>query len=229
MKRFAGIILVLLIVTSFVSADDEEFIVLAFRKNFQRGSITTKIQILQDASDETDVDMGPLYLLALDEVIGFVPELRSDPVARDLSILTVQLIGISGNREALPQLWKLFMLDSSQSLRINVLNAIAALPPADPLIVASLNDWVLDQNDAYRNDETTDLVVLSESAITLGALGDISSFPVLFSASIAGYPANVAEKARTALYRIEGDFPELIVRVIDTNPLLENSKPSGSA
>ena len=64
MKRCVILVLccfVLGIDTGFTQDDTDRL--RAFQRNFLRASLTTKIQVLQDASDETDVDMGPLYLV----------------------------------------------------------------------------------------------------------------------------------------------------------------------
>ena len=202
----------------YLSAQDQSEVLRAFQRNFVRGNLTTKIQVLQDASDETDVDMGPLFLQALDFVIDNSAILSSSPVDRELTILAVRLVGISGYRESLDLLWDLFILDSNTSIRIEIFSAIADLLPPEPSIVQKLNRWVINQNAAFKNEELVDQAVLSEAAITLGVLADKSSFPVLFSMGTVGYPETISLKARDALYKIEGDFTELIERVIRDNP-----------
>ncbi len=222
MKRIAAFILCSFLISAAPATSQEESDKLrAFQRNFLRASLTTKIQVLQDAADETDVDMGPLYLQALDFAIENSTFLRDDPSARDLAILAVRLVGLSGYREAMAPLWKLFTLDSSSSVRIEVLSAVAALTPPDPEIVQKINRWVMRQNDAFREGETVDQAVLAEAAVTLGTIGAQTSFSVLFSMSTVGYADLVAEKAREALYRIEGDFADLIERVIRDNPPAE--------
>ena len=220
MKRLIGCLLIFLIsASSFLFADIDKLRI--FQKNFLRASLSTKIQVLQDASDETDVDMGPLYLQALDFSIKNTAFLGDDPIARELSILAVRLVSVAGYREALMPLWDLFTLDLNRSVRIEALSAIAGLTPPEPAVVAELNRWITDQNEAFKNSESVDFIVLSEAALTLGILGDERSFSVLFSMSTTGYPEMVANKARTALYKIEGDFTELIVQVLRQNPVAE--------
>ena len=214
------ILLIFLVCASPVSAQEDEKL-RAFQRNFLRASISTKIQVLQDASDETDTDMGPLYLQALYFSIENATFFRDDPVARELAILAVRLVGISGYREALGPLWELFLFASNSSVRIEVLSAVAELTPPDPEIVQRINRWVVAENSAFRNGQPVNQSVLAEAAITLGALGDERSFPVLFSMSTASYSDLVADRARTSLYKIEGDFRDLIERVIRDNPVIE--------
>jgi len=222
MKRFSVFALSCLVLgAGVVFGQDDGDKLRAFQRNFLRASLTTKIQVLQDAADETDVDMGPLYLQALDFAIENATFLRDDPSARDLAILAVRLVGISGHREALTPLWDLFSIDRNSSVRIEVLNAIAELAPPDPEIVQRLNRWVMSQNQAYRDGEAVDESVLAEAAVTLGVLGSESSFPVLFSMSTVGYPDMIGDRARQSLYKIEGDFTDLIERVIRENPATE--------
>jgi hypothetical protein len=222
MKRLIACMSFLVVLSiACVSAEDDTERLRAFQRNFLRASLTTKIQVLQDASDEPGSDMGPLYLQALDFAIENAALLRDDPVARELSILAVRLVGISGYRNALLPLWDLFTLDSNSSVRVEILSAITDLVPADAAVVQKLNEWIREQVSAFRNGDSVDLTVLSEAALTLGALGDENSFPVLFSMSTSGFPDAVAAKARVALYQIEGDFNDLIVKVIRENPATE--------
>ena len=219
-RRTTHILLALLVAVLPLAAQENERLE-AFQRNFLRASLKTKIQVLQDAADETEADMGPLYLQALDFAIENTAFFRDDPVARELAILAVRLVGISGYREALEPLWDLFLLDSSTSVRIEVLNAVAGLTPPDPVIVQRVNRWMMNQIDSFQDEQIVDQAVLSEAAVTLGTLGDERSFPILFSMTTAGFSDSIAEKATEALYEIEGDFADLIERVIRDNPINE--------
>jgi len=80
---------------------------------------------------------------------------------------------------------------------------------------------VMSQNDAFHAGDTVDQPVMAEAAVTLGSLGSESSFPVLFSMSTVGYSDLIADRAREALYKINGDFTDLIERVIRENSAAE--------
>jgi HEAT repeat protein len=165
--------------------------------------------------------MGPLYHQALEFVIDNASIFENDLVARELGILAVRLVGMSGYRDALYSLWEYFTAVEERSIRIEVLNAIGSLAPVDPRLVNNLNRWLDGENDRLRVDEEVDLEVIEEAIVALGKIGDDSSFPVLFSASILGGSDDIDEKAIEALYSIEGNFQDLILRVVEENPLTE--------
>jgi hypothetical protein len=165
--------------------------------------------------------MGPLYNQALKFIIDNARIFEGDIVARELGILAVRLIGMSGYSEALPLLWEYFTVDDTRSVRIETLNAIGSLAPVDTRLVNNINRWLSSQNEKLRADEEVDLEVIEEAVVALGKIGDDSSFPVLFSVSILGGSDEIDEKAIDALYSIEGDFQDMILRVLDENPLNE--------
>jgi hypothetical protein len=222
MSRVLSIVVVLiLLVTVHVVAQEHAEVLQAFQKNFVRGNLTTKIQVLQDAAGQSGVEMGPLYLQALDFVIDNSRIFENDLIARELGILAVRLIGLSSYDPALQSLWELFTVDDNRTVRIEVLSAVADLAPVDPRLVKNLNRWLSGQNDLLRVGEEVALDVVEEAIVTLGKIGDDSSFPVLFTVSILGGSDDIDTKARDALYSIEGDFQELILRVVEENPLAE--------
>lgn len=220
-RVFKVCVMLLFVAAAAVSAQDQADILRAFQKNFVRGNLNTKIQVLQDAATRTDVDMGPLYHQALEFVIDNASIFESDLVARELGVLAVRLIGISEYGDALYSLWEYFTADDERSIRIAVLNAIGSLAPVDPRLVNNLNRWLAGENDKLRAEEDVDLEVIEEAVVALGKIGDDSSFPVLFSVSILGGSDDIDDKAIEALYSIEGDFQDLILRVIEQNPLAE--------
>ncbi|MAG14023.1 MAG: hypothetical protein CMN78_05450 [Spirochaetales bacterium] len=213
--------LIFLLCSIHIWAQDSDAVLQAFQKNFVRGNLTTKIQVLQDAILQSEIDMGPLYLQSLDFVIDNADIFENDLVARELAVLSIRLIGLAGHRNALFPLWELFVLDSTRTVRIEILNAIGGLIPIDNELVLNINGWLQTQNEKLRRGEDVDAEVLEEAVVTLGKIGDDSSFPVLFTVSILGGSNEIDEKAREALYSIEGDFKELILRVIEKNSLQE--------
>ncbi|MBN1685074.1 MAG: hypothetical protein JW852_00385, partial [Spirochaetales bacterium] len=94
MRRLSTVcLLFLFFAVTVVIAQEQPDILRAFQKNFVRGNLNTKIQVLQDAATRSDVDMGPLYHQALDFVIDNARIFENDLVARELGILAVRLIG----------------------------------------------------------------------------------------------------------------------------------------
>ena len=65
MKRFAAALALALGMASALQAQDAESIVLAYRRNFARASLVTKLELLKEAASRSDAAMGPLYDMAL--------------------------------------------------------------------------------------------------------------------------------------------------------------------
>lgn len=205
-----------------VNDSEVDPIVKTYMRNFVRASLQTKIQILQDAGKLGNVDMGPLYMKALDFVLSNESLLESDPsdtMMKQLAVLAVRLVGIGGYREARYLLWDLFRSSRDTSSRVAVMNALGEIADGDQKIIEALNDWLSRQNSLYQTGNKPDPQVVGECITSLGKLGDPSSFPIIFTSLTLKFSDEITNKAREALYTIEGDFQTLITNVIEKNPI----------
>ena len=127
MRKITAIIICIIIAGTFVipvfSADNPE-VVEAFRKNFTRGSLSTKVRVLQDSLEYEDVDMSPLYLLSLDFIINNAWMLQNDTIGRDLMFFTIRLLGTKAITGAADNLWKFFALADDSDVRVEIMNAL---------------------------------------------------------------------------------------------------------
>lgn len=89
----------------------------AFQKSFARGSLSTKIQVLQDSSKITERSMGPLYVQALQFIVDNNRTLHDDTTARELTVLTVRLSGLRHYKETARLLWKLLKKRTTPEFR----------------------------------------------------------------------------------------------------------------
>ena len=221
-RRISFLILcVVLLASPAFGQEDDAALLASFQKNFLRASIAIKIQVLQDAAKVENLDMGPLYLQAVEFVLDNIDVFQGDPTARQLAVLGVRLIGLSGYDQASRVLWDYFTADSNTTVRIEILSAFGHFGSIEPEIVSGLNGWLSEQNDRFQTGKEVDFSVVSECVIALGLIGDRSSFSVLFTSSVIGYPDDIVRKARESLFSIEGDFKELVTLVIRKNPLPE--------
>lgn len=221
MKKVVLILILAGIILTTVSAQDEDPILAAFRKNFTRGSLTTKIQILQDAAEQDPARMGPLYLQAIDFVLGNLDQLRTDNLARELAVLALRLIGLSEYTEAAHPVWQLFEEDERTTVRIEALSTLGIIAGGIESIGVQMIDWLERQNTAFSNGERVNQQVVGESVVTLGKLGLPDAFPVLFTTMVLKYSDDISAKASEALTQIEGDYKELIIKVIQQSSLNE--------
>lgn len=216
MKKILFISVILLFSVVFVFSGDFDPVLAAMQKNFARGSLSTKIQVLQDSENYPDVDMSKLYGQALQFIVDNSENLDSDTVAKELTILAVRLSGLNGYNESSPVLWQLFNIYKDDQVRIEILSALSGLTP-DPEVVESLNKWLKQQNDNFNSNLQVSAKVVSEAVVTLGKLGDSSSFPIVFSVSSTNYSEDITYKANQALKNLEGSYSQSLVKVIQNN------------
>ncbi len=221
MKRIpaAAAVLIIFLVLNIApvfSADSQE-VVEAFRKNFTRGSLSTKVRVLQDSLEYKDADMSPLYTLSLDFIINNSWMLQNDTIGRDLMFFTIRLIGTSGIKNAADNLWNFFNLTDDSQVRIEVMNALGETAAGKQDIIYGINTWLRNYNTAFKSGKTPDNKLVAEVVSTLGKLGDPTSFPIVFTTGTIGYADIVNFSATEALGKINGYFTDHIIQVIRTS------------
>jgi len=216
MKKILFISILISFCSVYVFSGDYDPVLAAMQKNFARGSLSTKIQVLQDSENYPNVDMSNLYGQSLQFIIDNSENLDSDTVVRELTILAVRLSGLNGYNESSSILWQLFNIYEDDQVRIEILSALSGLVP-DPVVIENLNKWLKQQNDNFNSNLQVSAKVVSEAVVTLGKLGDSSSFPVVFSVSSTNYSEDITYKANQALKNLEGSYSQSLVKVIQNN------------
>ncbi|MBI9108236.1 MAG: hypothetical protein JEZ04_15910 [Spirochaetales bacterium] len=216
-KPVKAILLLLIILTITVTplfgADDSE-IVEAFRKNFTRGSLATKVRVLQDSIEYEDADMAPLYTLSLEFITGNSWMLQSDSLGRELMLFTIRLLGTHRIEESAPLLWEFFNDIDDNALRIEIMSSLGATAAGNSVIIYGINAWLREYNGRFKAGEEVDHKLAAETVAALGKLGDPTSFPIVFTTGTIGYSDIVNLSAAEALGGIEGYFTDHIIQVI---------------
>lgn len=218
-KTIKAIFLLIIITLSSVpvySADNSE-IVEAFRKNFTRGSLSTKVRVLQDSLDYEEVDMAPLYNLSLDFITANAWMLLNDSLGRELMLYTIRLIGTNRIEESTGQLWKFFGEIEDSSVRIEIMSAIGDIASGNTEIIYEINAWLREYNNRFRDGLSVDQKLVAETVVALGKLGDPTSFPIVFTTGTIGYSDAVNTSAVEALGNIDGYFTDHIIQVIKSS------------
>ena len=206
-----------------LGAQDADSIVLAYRRNFARASLVTKLELLKEAASRTDAAMGPLYDMALRFAVDNSALLGPDPQLKDLAVLAATETGKAAYGKAVDDLWALFQEYKDQDVRGAAIEALGAAGGGEARVAENLNAFLASQNSLFRSGTQPEYPALAACIDALGTLGDGSSFPVLFSAYVAGYSPELAAKAAAALGSIKGDYRGYLLRVIARNPPLEKS------
>lgn len=195
-------------------AQDPTELIETYRRNFARSSLGTKFELLREASSYEGVALGPLYETALDFVLGNVSLIGSDTLMRDIAVLSVNMIRKTGHAPAAGKLWSLFRAYRDSSIRVPVLQTLGEIAKGQADILAEINSFVDTQINLYKSGTQPELPVLDAAITALGRLGDPSSYPVLFSAFVAGVNRAVSERSSAAMAAIQGDYAAFLGRVV---------------
>ncbi len=223
MKRIVATFALALGLVMALQAQDAESIVLAYRRNFARSSLVTKLELLKEAATRSDADMGPLYDMALRFAVDYSALLGPDPQLKDLAVLAAIETGKSAYVKAIDDLWALFQGYNDEDVRAAAITALGQAGVGETRVAENLDSFLASQNSLFRSGAQPEYPALEACIDALGALGDGSSFPVLFSAYVAGYSPALAAKAAAALGSIKGDYRGYLLRVIAKNPPLDKS------
>jgi hypothetical protein len=223
MKRIAAAFALMLGIVMALQAQDSDSIVLAYRRNFARASLVTKLELLKEAASRTDAAMGSLYEMALRFAVENSPLLGPDPQLKDLALIAASETGKAAYGKAVDQLWALFQGYIDQDVRSAAITALGLAGVGESRVAENLNAFLASQNSLFRSGAQPEYPSLAACIDALGSLGDGSSFPVLFSAYVAGYSPALVAKAAKALGSIKGDYRGYLLRVIAKNPPLEKA------
>ncbi len=206
-----------------LAAQEPEAAIIAYQRNFVRSNLATKLDILKDAAGDEKVaaDLGALYQFTLDFSLRNAELLREDADLIRLVGMASEGVGKTGYQPAVGTLWRVFMAFRDTGTRELVLRSLSVLGKGDSQVIENLNQFLGNQNNLYRSGMVPDYTLLGVCIETLGILGDGSSFPVLFSAMIAGYPEQLTRKAAAALASIRGDYKKYLMDVLKKNPPVE--------
>ncbi len=195
---------------------DENRLLFAYQRNFARGSLSTKVQVLQDAAESGENGMGKLYLQALEFYLDNYNTLSEDATALELVKLAARLTGEEQYEPAVDALWTIFQQDDDTGVQVAAMNSLGNLLTADLPLMQKLYSYLKVQNEQYLLGKDVDIQVVGETIATLGKIGSAESFPALFAAIHLGYPEQIEEKARDAIDRLEGDTAEMVAEVLQT-------------
>jgi hypothetical protein len=223
MKRIAAAFALALGISMALQAQDADSIVLAYRRNFARASLVTKLELLKEAASRSDAAMGPLYDMAIRFAVDNSALLGPDSQLKDLAVLAASEAGKAAYGKAVDDLWALFQGYNDLDVRSAAIAALGDAGAGESRVTENLNAFLASQNSLFRSGAQPEYPALEACVEALGQLGDGSSFSVLFSAYLAGYSPSLAAKAAKALGSIKGDYRGYLLRVIAKNPPLEKS------
>jgi HEAT repeat protein len=188
-----------------------------------RASLSTKAGILLDAAtdDRASEFIGGLYEFALIFSLQNVDILQGDPDLINVTVIAARGLGSSAHVQSVDSLWKVVTNFRDSQARIAALDALALLGKGDEQLAGNLNLFLANQNSLYRSGLDVDIPTVSACIAALGALGQESSFPVLYAALTTGYPDPVGAQAMEAMESLPGDIRANLVEILRKSPAAE--------
>jgi hypothetical protein len=193
----------------------------AFQRNFVISSLDVKIQILQDAADKGAAGLGPLYLQAVDYVLGNVSLIAKDGRFGQLSEIALEQLDALSFTEASRSVWQLFEADTGTGVRVRALSTLGNIAGGDEDTMQNIVMWLDKQNIIRETGTPQDIQVIAAAVNALGRLGPESAFPVVFTAMYLGYSDIISSLCREALLTIRGDLKDHLMGILRNRPLRE--------
>ncbi|MDR0411566.1 MAG: hypothetical protein LBH75_06295 [Treponema sp.] len=184
-----------------------------------------KVRVLRDAvlDERAEEFMGRLCGFALNYALLNGDIMNDDADMIDLINVAAKGAAEFGNKDSSKTLWDLFLVYDNVLARVEILNALGILGQGNAEIVNGLNRFLMDQNALFSSDMTINHPVIREAVSTIGKIGDISSYLVLFSTLSLSYPEEILEAATASLDEIPGDLDQFLLNVIQINPAAESA------
>ena len=199
----------------------------AYLQRFIRADLLGKVDILQEASSNSFLDSSSLYEYALQFVLDSYAQIDD---LRDINnIVSISKNGLiheknAGNVDAarinniINNLWKLSLEYPDTGIRGEIIIALSNIGKGSRVLIDRLNNYLAEINKDFLSGETVDYSIVSASISALMALGDNSSYPVLFSIICSGFPEVIASESYGAMVLIPGNLHQFIINIIENNP-----------
>ncbi|MDR0601164.1 MAG: hypothetical protein LBG42_02165 [Treponema sp.] len=219
----------LILVCEIISAQESdvppapETILVSYERHFMRASLDAKAEVLRDAAtdEQAQAFIGRLYEFALTFVLQNAGILGQDPDMISLAAFAARGSGEAGYAAGADTLWKVFDTYRDSLVRTEVLKALGVVGKGNPSVAERLNEFLSGENDRYRSRSAVDYLAVEAAIAAIGELGDGSSYSVLFTVLVSGYPDSIARTAEKALTELGGDYRQFLVDIIRRNPPAE--------
>jgi hypothetical protein len=197
----------------------QDAILVSYERNFVRASLANKAGILRDAAvdDRSPEFIGALYEFALQFILDSGELLRDDPDMIALAGIAARGAGEAAHTPAAETLWQVFNLYRDSHSRVEILRALAVLGKGNAGMVENLNQYLSDQTAYHRSGMVPDYPTLGACIAALAAIGNDSTYPVLFSAFLASFPGSLGDEITGAMGSIEGDYLHFLSELIRRN------------
>jgi hypothetical protein len=204
-------------------AQESDALVRSYQRNFVRSSLSIKIDVLREAANYANADMGPLYRMGVRFALDNAQYLQSDVQLRDVAAISVAGLHRSRSTDAVSDLWSLFQIFTEPYVRVPVLEALGDLAAGNSQAILNINTFLYNQNAMRQAGSTPDYQVLEACVLALGKLGSATSYSVIFGTFAAGYSDAISRKSLEAMASIQGDYKGYLIEVIREESSIKRS------
>ncbi len=221
--KMVGVFLFAMLAAPCLSAQDNRALLDAYVRNFDNGNEDAKYRLIEDASSLNNEALAPLFKRAVDFAVSTSEFGKNKSLIRQFSVLAVEQCERYKYTEARTVVWKLFLMDADSNVRLKTLKALGVLAKGDATIIGSLNNWLTSQISSYKTSggQKPYTALILRCVLTLGELGDQSSFPVVFNVMHVGFSREVDDACQRVLADMKGDFKPLLSSVIADGAIRE--------
>lgn len=204
-----------------VSAQSLDPVVISYQRNFIRSSITTKIELLNDASRITNINMTPLYEDALNFVLNYYSVLGNDAQLMEVAIIACSKVTFYNDSSIVPVVKKVFASINDSKVRIACLNSFSVLGKTDKEASVWLASWLEEAGQKVLKGENIDQKILIAGADALGKIGFIESFDTLFFLASNALDTSVNLAATNALNQLSEGYSTKILAIFAQKSIKE--------
>ncbi|MCL2879014.1 MAG: hypothetical protein FWF29_02100, partial [Treponema sp.] len=162
--------------------------------------------------------IGPLYDYALQFVLNNADLLGDDPQMQYLAIIAIRGAGSTDYANSIDTLWNLTDKYHDPAVQTEIIKSLGALGKDNASALDYLNQYLTLQNSLRFSRFTVDYSSISACIEALADLGDSSSFLPVFNAVTASYTPDITREAVAALQKLQGDFRQFLLDIINNNP-----------
>jgi hypothetical protein len=224
MKTKSFIVFLCLVATVYSFAQNESSMLDSYLKNFDKGSNTVKLELIEEAALLDKISLGPLFHRAIDFAISNSSKLDQDSAIKELALISIRECRDLNYTQAKYSVLRLFETYDDFAMRETILHALATLAKGDTAIAASLNNYLETQNNIYKTSKMPNKKLVTICIQTLAALDDASSFTPVFNTMILNYDEAISMLSYNTLLNLSGDFRSSILNILKIGTTFEKKR-----
>lgn len=219
MKRMVVCVLAVSLFVQGVFSQDAAERLRFFRTSFDAANLDVKLQLIEEAAESPDAELGPFYQDVVRFVVDNSARLNLDTQLQAMAREAITAIVAVDYDAAARTIWDLFESYDETTSRVQILQAMSILGQDNADVVTLVNRWVSNGNSLRRGGGRPDLQVMEAAIRTLGELGNDRAFAAILDARLLQYSAAISATAVEAMESLNTPVFDLMVRELEQSNL----------